>query len=104
MRAFTVLAIATGLLALATLAPTGRAFAAGSVDHSGASVSIHAQDATPVTQSSADTSSDNTVTVMWSVFGVAAFAAIVLTGGYLLREQLGLVKPPPPQPDHDSHH
>lgn len=105
MRAFIVLAIAAGLLALATtLAPAGRASAAGALFHGSESVSILAQDATPATQVTSPSGGDNTVTVMWSVFGVAAFAAVVLTAGYLLRGQLGLIKPPPPQPDHDSHH
>lgn len=104
MRPFLFLALAGALVVCAlSLAPPRRA-AAATAAPAGPVLRIQAQDAAPGSQAVPASDDDNRVEVMWVAFGLAAASAVVLTLGYLLRAQLGLVKPPPPQPDHDTHH
>lgn len=103
MRTFLVLALTAMVVAGAlTLAPARRAAATAAVPAH--PIAVQTQDASPNPQASPASDDDTRVKVMWVAFGLAGGAAIFLSLGYLLRAQLGLVKPPPPQPGHDAHH
>jgi hypothetical protein len=47
---------------------------------------------------------DDRVVVSLATFGAAATAMVVVSLGYLLRRGLGLVKPPPEQPEEEHKH
>ncbi len=104
MRTLMLFALAGTLAVLAfAFAPGRGADAASAASISGIAV-VQAQEATPSPQATS-AGDDNRVEIMWVAFGLAGGAIILLSAGYLLRGQLGLIKPPPPQPsDHDGHH